>query len=262
MKQKGIHDGHRQRLKQRALSAGLDAMPEHEVLELLLTYTIPYKDVNPLAHKLIDHFGSLSEVLDAGYDQLRVFNGVGDSTATFLSLFPEFCSKYLSSRNIGTIILKETYQAINYFKSFIIPKDVEEFYVFCLDGKYQLKKTIKVEGDSASSVTFSVKMFAEKIANKKYSYILIMHNHPGNNVQPTMSDISATTRIMQICQSIGIKLHDHLILGTTKYYSFKNNHTLQEIEETLSSSLKGTVDDIVKQIALSRINNEQDDPNL
>lgn len=255
MKQKGIHDGHRQRLRQRALDKGLDSMPEHEVLELLLTYAIPYKDVNPLAHQLINKFGSLAEVFNAGFNQLKDFDGVGESTATFLSLFPEFCAKYFASRGNKKVVLNNIAEAVKYFRSVIIPKDVEEFYVFCLDGKYTLKKTIQVKGSSASSVTFSAKMFAEKIANQKYEYILIMHNHPGNNVYPTSADISATARIMQIAQSIGIKLYDHLVLGDVNYFSFRNNYMLDDLDKALKDSLRGTIDDVAKQMALRQAHN-------
>ncbi len=257
MKTKGIHTGHRQRLKQRALSFGLESMPEHEVLEWLLTYTIPYKDVNPLAHQLIEQFGSYAGVLEAGYDQLKSISGVGHETAAFLSLLPEAYRTYLSSRNVGTIVLNNVYECINYFKTFIISKDVEQLYIFCLDGKYQLKKTIKVLKGKENHVEIPLKEFTEKIAGEKYVYALLMHTHTGSNVKPTEADVTATLRFMTICQSMGMKLHDHIIMNENKYYSFRNNGVIDDMERGIQSSMLGTTMTIVEQIGLRDKNDKK-----
>ena len=99
MKEKGIHDGHRQRLRQRFIDCSLDAFSDHEVLELLLTYAIPRRDVNELAHKILDHFGSFSAVLDASVEELSQVDGISTHSAVLLSLFALVAQRYMLDRN-------------------------------------------------------------------------------------------------------------------------------------------------------------------
>ena len=116
-KKKNPHTGHRQRMKDKARAIGIGAWPHHEVLELLLTYAIPQKDVNPLAHELIDKFGSLAGVLDVGWEQLSKIKGLGKEASLFLSLLPDIFNKYKASKDIGSVALDTTSKCVKYFKS-------------------------------------------------------------------------------------------------------------------------------------------------
>ena len=116
-KKKHSHTGHRERVKRKALEGGIEHWPYHEVLELLLMYSVPQKDVNPLAHTLIERFGSFGAVLDAGFEQLKEVNGVGESTALFLSLLPDFFLKYTASKNVDAIILDTASKMTNYIRT-------------------------------------------------------------------------------------------------------------------------------------------------
>lgn len=217
---KNPHKGHRQRMKDKARISGIEAWPYHEVLELLLMYTIPQKDVNPLAHTLIDQFGSLAGVLDADWEQLEKIKGLGKEASLFLSLLPDVFNKYKSSKNSKSIKLDTTYGCVQYFKSIDEIKNYEVFYVFCLNAKKELIKTFKFRGELASSVEFSRRDFAEKITFPKNKSIVIMHTHPGGSSQPTKTDFAATNKLFDICLTLGVWLEDHIIVAEDNFYSF------------------------------------------
>ncbi len=123
---KDIHSGHRSRLKEITAKTGLENMPEHQVLEFLLTFVIPRKDTNPIAHNLIKSFGSLSGVLEASSNDLVKVDGIGKKTADFLSCLPEIFSCYRISKGKEKPRITTTYEAFLYIKPFLQYKSVEE----------------------------------------------------------------------------------------------------------------------------------------
>jgi len=233
---KHSHTGHRQRIKEKALKGGIDHWQYHEILELLLTYAIPQKDVNPLAHELIDKFGTFGGVLDAGYDQLVKINGIGQGTALFLSLLPEFFTKYTASKNADSILLDTSYKCVNYFKTIGRIRRVEDFYVFCLDAKKRLIKTVRLDSGMASAVNIQLTEFAEEISFKGNKAIIIMHSHPNGNPQPTKADIVATKRLIDIGMTLGIRVDDHIIVTDKEYYSFKHSGLYQDLIDEVKNT--------------------------
>jgi len=226
-KKKHPHSGHRQRLKKKAIGAGIEHWPYHEVLELLLTYAIPQKDVNPLAHELINTFGSFAGVLDAGYEQLIKIKGISESSALFLTMLPEFFLKYTASKNVGSIILDTSYNMANYFRSIDRVRDKEVFYIFCLNSEKKLIKTFKFDSDMISAVGVPIAEFSQKIAFPANKSIVIMHTHPSGDTNPTDSDIEATKRMINIAMMMGVKIDDHVIVANNKYFSFNDNGMIQ-----------------------------------
>lgn len=225
------HDGHRQRFKQKAIEAGIEHWPYHEVLELILMYAIPRKDVNPLAHDLINEFGSLAGVLDAGYDQLKKIKGVGHEAAAFLSLLPDMFVKYSASKNIDAVVMDKASKTVNYFRTIDRVRNVEEFYVFCLNNKKRLIKTIKFNGNLSSAISVSKTEFAQKIAFESNKSIIILHTHPNGDSQPTDADIVATKRLFEATIAVGLKFEDHIIVANNSYYSFSNSKLLKMLKE-------------------------------
>lgn len=230
-KKKHPHAGHRDRLKNKALKGGIEYWPNHEVLELLLTYSIPHKDVNPLAHELIDTFGTLGNVLDADYEQLKSVKGIGHQTALFLSLLPDIFDKYKASRNLDTILMDTSSKCVNYFRSLSRVKKVEEFYVFCLDSKKRLIKSVRINGGMEGSISFSIREFAEIVAFSKCDAILVMHSHPNGDINPTEADVKSTLRLIETARTLGVKFDDHIIVSKTQYFSFLNNGLLMGLKQ-------------------------------
>ena len=233
------HKGHRQRVKLKALEGGIEHWPYHEVLELLLMYSIPQKDVNPLAHELIDCFGSLGGVLDAGYEQLKKIKGVSHETALFLSLLPDIFIKYTASKNVDSIVLDTTSKTVSYFRSIDRVRDTEAFYILCLNSKKRLIKTIKMQGDLPSQIDLSLSDFGSQILFKGNSSIVIMHSHPNGVAEPSKSDIEATNALIKAAGSVGIKVEDHIIVTRNSFYSFAKEKLIEGL--TLEAKALGYI---------------------
>lgn len=239
MKNSGeLHKGHRQRLKQRAQLVGVENMEIHELLELLLTYTIPYKDVNPLAHALLQKYGSFNAVLNVGYDELISMSGVGKETALFLSSLPKVFKRY--SGDWSTIpILRAPESVVNYFKSRYTFTKYEDFYLFCLDSGFKLVKTVAINGNKTSSITFNSNVITSQIATSNASFFVALHTHTCDDLRPSQADVIATKRILSIASMLGITFMDHLIVAprTPKFYSFKGNGLLDKLGADVDASL-------------------------
>ena len=229
MEQKKIHShkGHRERVKLKALEGGIEHWPYHEVLELILMYSVPQKDVNPLAHTLIETFGSLGAVLDAGYDQLVKVKGVGHNTALFLSLLPDFFVKYTASKNVDSVVLDTSHKLVQYFRTIDRVRNNERFYIFCLNGEKKLIKMVKFDADIVSAVSVPLTDFSQKIAFASNRSVIIMHTHPNGNAQPTEADMKATRRMIKAAKAVGVKIEDHIIVTNNHYYSFADNKMME-----------------------------------
>lgn len=225
-KKKHSHGGHRQRVKDKAIQAGIEHWPSHEILELMLMYAIPQKDVNPLAHELIDTFGSIGGVLDAGFEQLIKIKGIGKDSALFLSILPDIFSKYTASKNTGDILLDKSGRIVNYFRTIDRVRDTETFYIFCLNNKRCLIKTVKFNSDLESFIKIPLADFASKIGFKGNKSIVIMHSHPNGDVQPTQADMQATKKLIRLAKTIGVGVNDHIIITDSHYYSFLDSDLL------------------------------------
>ena len=219
-KKKHSHDGHRQRMKNKALKGGIYHWPEHEVLELILMYSIPYKDVNPIAHDLIERFGNLAGVFEAGFDNLSKIVGVGEQTAIYLSLFPEILKRYQESKDEELPELNSIAKCVEHFNKINKIKDNEDFYVFCLDSKQRLVKTIHIKG-SENKIDVPLTKFAKEIAQENHKSMIIMHSHPTGSAHPSSADVLATRRLEEAGIAVGVLLHDHIIVNPTEYFSFK-----------------------------------------
>ncbi|MFQ6724132.1 MAG: JAB domain-containing protein [Clostridia bacterium] len=234
---KHSHNGHRQRLKLKALEAGIEHWPHHEVLELLLTYTIPYKDVNPLAHELINTFGSLGNVIDAGYEQLKKIDGIGHETALFLTLLPDIMLKYTASKNVDSILMDAPNKVVEYFRSIDRVRGTERFYVFCLNGQKKLAKTLKFDSEFSSSVNISTSSVAKKILATDCKRVVILHTHPSGICQPTDLDIDATKKLISSLVTIGVDIADHIIVTHNQYYSFAGSLLMDNLKKLVAPDI-------------------------
>ena len=228
-KKKHSHSGHRQRIKTKALEGGIEHWAYHEVLELILMYSVPYKDVNPLAHTLIESFGSLGAVLDAGYEELKKIDGVGHETALFLSLLPDFFTKYTASKNVDSVVLDTAHKLVNYFRTIDRVRNNERFYIFCLNGEKKLIKTVKFDADIISAVSVPLTDFSQKVAFAANRGVVILHTHPNGIAEPTDADITATRRMVKAASAVGVKIEDHIIVSNNSFFSFADNGLMQGI---------------------------------
>ena len=131
----GVHDGHRARMKARFVRSGLDNFDDHSVLELLLFYAVPRRDVNELAHALLDHFGTLDAVFEASFEDMMRVPGVGENVATLLTLIPQVGRRYQMAKRRQQTILRSSEDAGHYLVPLYLYERTEVVYLLCLDAK-------------------------------------------------------------------------------------------------------------------------------
>ncbi len=234
---KHVHGGHRQRLKDKVRQNGLTSLSLHEVLELILTYTIPQKDTNQLAHELIDTYGSFSKVLEADYYDLMKNKGVGEETALFLSMLPRLFDIFKEDKEENDInFLRSPYECVKYFRSKYEIKNKEFLYVVCLNNSCKIMKTIIIEGNSDNSVSIDIKKFANMINNENTASIVLFHTHPNGEVKPSREDILTTQNILNICCIMNVVLCDHIILNEKDYFSFGRDNLLFDMYNKFSKN--------------------------
>lgn len=216
----GIHDGHRDRLRSRFLEHGLDSFNELNALELLLFYAIPRKDTNPIAHALLDRFGSLHGVFDAGIRELTEVEGVGESAAALIKLIPQIVRKSYISRCDSNPVITNSKEAAEYLvPRFLYEKD-EFILLLCLDSRKRLISCTEIGRGVVNSVDINVRRIAEIALKSRASYIMISHNHPDSTVLPSREDDYVTHQVYNTMQSIGIPLMDHIIVSGEEYSSY------------------------------------------
>lgn len=215
-----MHEGHRERLKSRFREEGLDSFNQHQVLELLLFYTIPRRNTNDIAHSLINRFGSLSGVLDAGYEHLTKEAGLSPNTATFLSLLPDLCRRYLNDKWGDKPQLNSTSKAGEYVKTLFHGRPYEAFYIICLDAQNQVNHAALVHEGTIDSAQIYPRLIVEAALRHKAASVILAHNHPGGSLQPSSADLDATKKIKSACETIQVSVVDHIIVAGEKYFSF------------------------------------------
>ena len=214
-----IHDGHRQRMKERFRNEGLDNFDEHQVLELLLFYTIPQKDTNPLAHRLIRQFGGLVQVLEAPAEELKKVDGISDASATFLSLITEVGRYYLRNRSTRATILTTIEACGEYLAPFFHGRRNETVYLLCLDAKCKVLCCRELTEGSVTSANVSVRKVVETALSVNASSVVLAHNHPSGLAIPSAEDVQTTRRVAAALEAVEVTLVDHLIVADEDYVS-------------------------------------------
>ena len=214
-----MHDGHRRRLRERFRLEGLENFQPHEVLELLLFYARARGDVNPLAHTLLDTFGSLRGVLEAPVDQLTQVPGVGEETATLLSLMvpmfrrDELCICQERKRLMNCREVKE------YCSALLTGLRKERFYVISMSTQMRVVGQRMLAEGTLSEVMAHPRMVVETALNHNAYGVILCHNHPGGSERPSMGDVDITVELESVLSKLGIALIDHVIVADGKVYS-------------------------------------------
>lgn len=214
-----MHEGHRERLRKTFLSAGEDALHDHQLLELLLTYAIPRRDTNPLAHMLLKSYGSLEKVLTADPQELMLLPGIGEQAAVLLSLAGVLSGRCTKAMPQKRPCLGQPAAAIGYCRGLFFGAKYEEIYAISLDAKNMLLHTDKIASGTLSETTLYPRLVLEHALRHGAAAVILAHNHPSGDPTPSPEDVSATRKVYEALGSIGIKLLDHLIVGKNAVYS-------------------------------------------
>ena len=213
-----LHDGHRQRKKQRFLQHGLDSFADHEVLELLLFYAIPRRDTNETAHRLLEHFGTLKGVLTASVEELQKVEGVGESAAILLHLLQAVGYRALRTAGDDTI-LNSVDSAGAYFQKLLHGERREVLYQVCLDAKGKVLSHKRLSSGTVSMAPVNVREVVENALYTDASGVLLAHNHPSGIALPSEDDRQITMQIRQALGTMGIELVDHIIVADNDFVS-------------------------------------------
>ena len=219
----GLHDGHRKRLKEQFLHHG-DGFHDHQLLELLLCYAIPQGDVNGLAHRLLDRFGSLAGVLDARPEALTQVPGVGEHTAVLLKLLPVLAGRYQADRASLGVILDSTQAAGRYLRPFFSQgARYEMAYLVCLDGKYKVLGCHKLGEGTVNAAEITPRTVVELALAHNATAAILAHNHLSGLALPSNADLMTTQQLYTILQSVGVELLDHLIFTDDDMVSLRDS---------------------------------------
>ena len=235
-KEKSIHAGHRERLRQRLRTAGLAPFSEHEVLELLLTYAIPQRDVNPLAHELIAVFGSLNAVLGADEHELLRVKGMGKSAALLLTMMPQLM-RYCQMNALGERPRIVTlHDARTYCAPLFFGVTQEQIYMLCLDQAGHVLHRSLLHTGMVDRVALHPRMVVETALRHKAYSVILAHNHPSGVASPSQPDLDVTKQITTALYLIGIQLVDHMIFAGREAYSMVRGRCLSGEQEDAAFS--------------------------
>ena len=213
-----LHKNHRQRVRNRFYEHGLEGMEDHQVLELLLFYSIPRCDTNGLAHRLINTFGSFANVFDASPDMLMQVPGVGRETALFIKLFPAIWNRYHVSEvaEVKTIATKAEMERV--MRPLLTDKQQEQLCCVYLDGNGRILNKSVSSGGSAQYIAAGVPEILRGVIMNHAEYVAIAHSHPGGYAAPSHEDIEATVYLAEQLGILGVKMLDHMIVAPSDVY--------------------------------------------
>ena len=226
----GVHDGHRERLRQRYGALGPDAFADHELLELLLTYAIPRRDTNETAHLLLKRFGSLSGVLAAGLDELQSVSGSGPQAAQLIHLQAALerraALRRLRTRN-GRPLLNTPVRSARYAELLLRHEHSERLYALCLSTQLTLLCARPVGSGSLNELTVYPRTIVELALLQHAHCVVLAHNHPSGDPLPSQADAETTETVRAALQSVHIGLLDHIVVGDGYLYSFSAQSVLR-----------------------------------
>ena len=212
-KEKGLHDGHRDRLRKRFISDGPDKFYDHQIVELLLFYGIPRKDTNNIAHKLLNRFGSFSAMFDAPLDSLQEC-GITYNTAVLLKLIPALCSRYYQDKYQQKVKLADDNEDIEEFiKPYFIGQNEEQVLLLLLDAKGKRLFCDIVNKGTTSASNVNIKKILQLSVQHKATGVIIAHNHPSGSNMPSDDDIEMTKKLAKSLRTVGALLLDHYIIA-------------------------------------------------
>lgn len=212
---------HRARLRERFMQGGAAAMPDYELLELVLFRAIPRQDVKPLARRLLELFGDFNRVLSAAPARLQSVEGVGPAVVQELKIVEAAAQRLARSRVINRPVLSSWDTLLDYCHTAMAHGETEHFRALYLDRK----NVLIADEEQARGTVDHVPVYPREVIRRALelnaSALILVHNHPSGDPTPSDSDITMTARIAQGAEIMGITLHDHLIIGKNRELSFR-----------------------------------------
>lgn len=225
---KNPHAGHRKRVKAKLLEHGGGQLEDYQLVELLLFYTHPQRDVNPLAHQIINRFGSLKNVLDASPEELKQIVGISDNTAALFRLCYEVMLRYQRSTVEPGMIVSSTEEAGAALRPYFVGARDEMVYLLSVDSKGKLLACDQISQGSADAVLLNQRRIVERAISRRASQVYLAHCHVSGLAWPSRDDIWSTNQLIRALSPLHIQLVDHLIFADGDYISMAQSELLEE----------------------------------
>jgi DNA repair protein RadC len=213
---------HRQRLRSRFIDGGAAAMPDYEMLELVLFRAIPRRDVKPLARELLERFGDFNRVITAPAARLRDVKGIGEAVIVELKIVEAAAQRLARAKVLKRHVVASWDALLDYCHTTMAHLETEQFRVLYLDRK----NILIADEEQAKGTVDHVPVYPREVAKRALelnaSAIILVHNHPSGDPSPSRSDIDMTHQVATACDALGLTLHDHLIIGKSRELSFRN----------------------------------------
>lgn len=218
--------GHRQRLRERLLKAGADALHDYELLELALFAAMPRGDTKPLAKALLNRFGSFTEAVTAEPERLREVKGMGDAAIAALKTVEASAGRLLQGRIMEKPVISSWQALLEYCQATMSHSRTEQFRILFLDRKNKIIKDELQQKGTVDHTPVYPREVVKRALDLGSSAIIMVHNHPSGDVTPSQADIDMTRQIRDVAKGLGINLHDHIIVGGGDHASFKSLNLL------------------------------------
>lgn len=228
-----VHENHRFRLRER-FKISPESLNKHELLELILFNAIPRKNVNPLSHRLLDKFGSLTGVLSASHDDLISVPEVGDTTASYLTALGQLLNIIGEEQATNDIKLYNLESVKKYLFKFFASYNKEVFFAFFLSKSNKIIAKVSYTSEKVDEINFLLSEFAHSFATLKPHAVVVAHNHPSGNPTPSQRDDSATEKMFLLFSLSGVVLYDHVIVAGNKIYSYQSDGRLNKIKQSVN----------------------------
>ncbi|WP_262691268.1 RadC family protein [Kordiimonas aestuarii] len=214
-------NGHRARLRERFLAGGADALQDYELLELILFLAIPRRDVKPLAKQLIDRYGSYAGVLSADVDSLRATAGLGDTAVAAIKSVQASALRLSKAGASARPVMSNWSLVSDYLQGAMAHIPREQFRILFLDRKNVLLADVVMSDGTVDEAAVYPREVVRRALELDATALILVHNHPSGDPTPSQADVMMTKNIVETCDRIGIRVHDHIIVGKTGQASFK-----------------------------------------
>lgn len=232
MSEAHMHDDHRQRMRARIEKNGILSLQDHEILEYLLYPFVPRKDTNPIAHKLIDKFGSFRAVLGADAKALKTVHNMTDKAALFLSTLSDIARKFCADEGEEREKVDTYERAVNYLSAQLKNCENEKIVAIFIDQNGRLKHKCELGTGTETDCRLQVNELVMLTQNFRCNYVYIAHNHPHGMARPSFSDVEFTKWAVAALEVLGVRLLDHIIIAGDEVYSFKKDGDLERFKSS------------------------------
>lgn len=231
-------EGHRGRLRERFLSSGLDGFHDYEVVELLLTLATPRVDCKETAKAALLRFKTLQGVLSASAEELKQVKGIGPRNLLGLKLVKAVAERFLEQKLISRDPINNSQDLFDFLYLTLREKRRESFMAIFLDAKNRvIGSDILFEGTISSGSVYPREVVRAAL-NRHAAALIFAHNHPSGNPKPSQSDVLLTRQLIFACRSVGVRVHEHLVIGDGRYYSFADNGHIIEMNREFEDQHK------------------------